>query len=710
MLGNLKLVLLQHRKFLAIFFFIVFLPSITLAIFGIRSIRNERYKLQQQNLEQQRRFVKDFQADVQSLIERDASILREFSTSQAFIDSDYHAFRDLISQRLQEKSLNGNIVVYKPENPSWLPGFQVYPSNAKAFVIPPEWNRLQSDLVRTERAEFQHKNYANAISLYRRILRRIEDNQVRAWIRSRIARCELKLEEYNQATETYRSIISDFPDLFTESGRPLGLVSRLELLDALRSDNNYELFFKESLETYKLLEQNIWSLDGDQLKLYSAMLKNAIDEALVENPSNEIPNNYGEAIENLQNSIEETLEIWRLAEDVRINTLAELNEKTKNLTSNSSLIQKDVHEFNGDDVLVLLLPLDKDKSGNDRNFLGSLIRFKDLEEEVDALAKENSPPGISIILRSTLSGEIIFRESAKAETSPVFTDFFTENFPPWRIEVYLNEGGSTEFFLYKNIFFWIILALLLILFLGSALIIRTIVQEVNLLNLKSEFIASVSHEFKTPLTAMGAILERLMGDEVSDPKKAKEYYRILSHDSERLKRLVKNVLDFTKIEEDKREYRLESTNIVDLIRREVDNFEKEHELDGFSVKTTIDDNIPPIFADEEAMSQALRNILDNAAKFSREEKNIQVEASLEDHIVKITVRDKGVGIPESEQSKIFEKFYRGKKASSVAPTGTGLGLTLVKHIMIAHGGDVVVQSQPGKGSSFSLILPIGKGG
>jgi signal transduction histidine kinase len=278
------------------------------------------------------------------------------------------------------------------------------------------------------------------------------------------------------------------------------------------------------------------------------------------------------------------------------------------------------------------------------------------------------------------------------------------------VEVYLNESGVTEFFLYKNIFFWIILALLLILFLGSGLIIHTMVQEVNLLNLKSDFIASVSHEFKTPLTAMGAILERLLGDEVSDPKKTKEYYQILSHDSERLKRLVKNVLDFTKIEEDKKKYRLASTDIVNLVRREVHSFEKEHEMDGYRVGITIDDDIPPVFADEEAMSQALHNILDNAAKFSGKEKDIHVEVSLEQDMVKIAVRDKGVGIPENEQKKIFEKFYRGKQASSVAPTGTGLGLTLVKHIMEAHRGDVVVQSQLGEGSRVSLILPVDKGG
>ena len=710
MLGNLKLVLLQHKKFLAIFFFIVFLPSIILAIFGIRSIHNERYKLQQQNLEQQRRFVKDFQTEVHSLIERNSSSLREFSTSRAFIDWDYRAFSDLISQRLQEKSLLGNIAIFKSENPSWLPSFQAYPPGARTLVVPSEWKRWQPNIARAERAEFQRKNYSDAISLYGHILRRAEDNQIKAWIQSRIARCELKQKDFNQALLTYRSIISDFPDSLTESGRPLGLVSRLELLDALRSENNFELFFQESLETYKQLEQNDWSLDGDQVKLYAAMLKNKIDEALADNSSDDVPGNYITSIDNIQDLIEKKLEIWRMAEAVRMNILPGISEKLENSRSDSPQILKNTLEIDENDVLVLLLPVDTKNSGFYEKFLGSLLRIGDLSEAIDSLITENSSPGISLLLRSTLSGKIIFGDETRAEVSPVFTDFFPENFPPWRVEVYLNESGVTEFFLYKNIFFWIILALLLILFLGSGLIIHTMVQEVNLLNLKSDFIASVSHEFKTPLTAMGAILERLLGDEVSDPKKTREYYQILSHDSERLKRLVKNVLDFTKIEEDKKEYRLASTDIVNLVRREVHSFEKEHEMDGYRVGIMIDDDIPPVFADEEAMSQALHNILDNAAKFSGEEKDIYVEVALEKNMVKITVRDKGVGIPENEQKKVFEKFYRGKQASSVAPTGTGLGLTLVKHIMEAHSGDVVIRSQPGEGTYVSLILPLGKGG
>jgi len=709
MLENLKLVLTQHKKFLAIFFVVIFLPSVILAFFGIRAIRNERYKFQQQNLDQQKQFVRSVQAGIRSLIERNSLSLKELSSSKAVFDRDYRAISNLVTQRLQDESLFGQTVIWNYKDPPWFPGLQPYPPAVKTLVVPEEWRKWQPDLEKAERAEFRGRNFSEAVILYNQILNRTEDNQVKARILSRVGRCEVKHKKFKQALIIYRSIIADFPDLLTESGRPLELVSSLEMLDVLRLDKNYDGFFRESLKTYNRLNENVWSLDGDQTKLYTTMLKNMIDEVLAQNSSNDIPADYRAAVDDLQDLIDKKLEIWRMAEAARRNILPGIREKLENLSSDSAQVQKNAFEFEDNDILVLLIPLDRNSSGQYREFLCSLLRIRDLMKAIDSLAKENCPSGVSILLRSILSDKIIFGDAKVSQGSPVIAEFFPENFPPWRLELYQTGEGESGFFLYKNIFFWTILALLFILFFGSGLIIRTIIHEVNLLNLKSEFIASVSHEFKTPLTSMAAVIERLLDDEVKDAGKAQEYYRILSHDSERLKRLVKNVLDFTKIEEGKREYKLASTDIVELVRREVKSFEKENKSDSLKVGIEIDDNIPPVFADEEAMGQALRNILDNAAKFSGQEKKINVQIVRKENSVEIAVRDRGIGIPENEQKRIFEKFYRGKQASSVSPTGTGLGLTLVKHIVDAHGGKIIVRSQPGEGSSFSLILPIHKG-
>ena len=131
---------------------------------------------------------------------------------------------------------------------------------------------------------------------------------------------------------------------------------------------------------------------------------------------------------------------------------------------------------------------------------------------------------------------------------------------------------------------------------------------------------------------------------------------------------------------------------------------------GSRVELSIEGDIHLVSADEEALSQAFHNILDNAAKFSGREKKIEVKVVCKESRVEIAVQDWGIGISENEQKKVFEKFYRSKQASSVSPTGTGLGLTLVKHIMDGHAGSVVIQSQLGKGSCVSLVLPSTQGG
>jgi signal transduction histidine kinase len=709
MLDNLKLVLLEHRRFLAIFLLIVFIPSILLAFFGIQAINNERYRLQQVNLEQQRGFVKSLKGEVQSLFDKDLFTLREVSLSRALSDMDYPAFSEAISQRLLMGDVRGRVVVWSNASPAWFPGLAERPPGGQQRPIPAQWKEFQSDLKRAERLELRLRNYPEAISFYRQILRRSNDNQVRAWIFSRIARCEVKQKNYTQALTTLRSLIDNFPGCFTESGRSLEVVTRMAILDALLAENNIAGFFRESFQTLKRLDEIFWTLDASQAHMYAGMILEKVDETVKDVPPDNVPEDFQSSLDVIRFSIDKKMEIWRLAEAVRENLLPNLQEKMKDTAGNIQNLSKNILEYRGRDILVLLLPLDSQGSENPFDFLGSLLEFEDLDQPIDTFIESNAPPGISVLFRSNLSNAVLYGEGRFADQTPVLTEFFSENFPPWKVELFQEEGIALSLPLYRNIFFWIILALMVIVFFGSGLIIRTIVQEVGLLNLKSEFIASVSHEFKTPLTAMGAILERLLDDEVKDPQKIREYHRILSHDSEKLKRLIKNVLDFSKIEDGKREYKLIETDIPRLVRKEVDSFLKENRMAGFEVETTIEDEIPEVLADEEALSQALHNILDNAAKFSGREKKIDVEVKHKEHSVEISVQDRGIGIPESERKKVFEKFYRGKQASAVSPTGTGLGLTLVRHILDGHGGNVVISSQPEKGSRVSLILPLAKG-
>ena len=707
MFDNFKFALIQHKRFLAVFFIVVFLPSLLLAVFGIRAIYNEKYKLRQRTFEQQQEFLSGIKSEIAAIIEKRASSLKELSSSPAFRDGDYRAIRSTVSLGLRSETLLGEIVVWRIDGEPWLPGLQERPPAAIPLTVPDGWMTLGPDLEEAEEGEFRRREFSKAISLYRRLLPGAKDRRIKAWLLNRIARCEFKRENRGEAVVIYRSLIEDFADLPTESGRPLELVSRIEVLDALRADKDMDRFFEDSLVAYSRLQDNPWSLDSAPFQFYAAMLQEKIAEALVAGASVPVQAGYLPAVEGHQQLIEKKLSAWKLARAFQADVLPGLARGLENQGAQEIPLLRTAFEFEGNDVLALVVPLDGMGSARNTRFLGALVLTEHLRGLLDPLLSRSGPPGAALFIRSNLIGRIVLgsEDQDPPATKPVLTDVFQGYFLPWQLELHPVGPGIPEAPIYRNLFFWIILALLVILFIGSGLIIRTIVQEANLLKLKSDFIASVSHEFKTPLTAMGAILEHLHRGEVKDPQRMHEYFGVLRHDSDRLKRLVKNVLDFTKIEDGKREYRLRPTDIAQLAEREIRSFEKESGIEDFRIGFQSDDAVPSVPVDEEAISQALHNILDNAVKFSPKDRSIEVEVRKKDGAVEIAVQDRGIGIPENEQKRIFEKFYRGRRAASVSPTGTGLGLALVRHIVDAHHGDVVIQSRPGEGCRVSIILP-----
>jgi signal transduction histidine kinase len=186
----------------------------------------------------------------------------------------------------------------------------------------------------------------------------------------------------------------------------------------------------------------------------------------------------------------------------------------------------------------------------------------------------------------------------------------------------------------------------------------------------------------------------------------KEYFSVILQDTGRLARLVGNLLDFSRIEEGRKEYEFAPTDMVEWLRQTVDDFRQETIGGTVEVRIHVDGEIPAISIDRAAMSQALSNLLDNAAKFSAEDRRVDLRVEHRDAKVIIAVQDHGIGIPEHERTKIFEKFHQGPAPPGKSARGTGLGLTLVKHTVEAHGGTITVESQTGRGSTFVVTLPV----
>jgi signal transduction histidine kinase len=248
-------------------------------------------------------------------------------------------------------------------------------------------------------------------------------------------------------------------------------------------------------------------------------------------------------------------------------------------------------------------------------------------------------------------------------------------------------------------------ALSLVLTGGIVLTYRNVTKEMALARLKSDFVSNVSHELRTPLSLIRLYAETLEMGRLTHPEKHQEYYCIIRKESERLTALINNILDFSRIEAGRKEYDFRETDMRELVHNTLDSYRYQIEQSGFTFEEKIDD-VPPMRVDREAMARSLLNLLNNALKYSQDRKFIGVNLYRDNGSVKLEVVDQGIGIPHQEQNKIFEKFYRVGDPLVHNTKGSGLGLSLVLHIVQAHGGDVSVDSAPGQGSKFTIVLPV----
>jgi signal transduction histidine kinase len=232
-------------------------------------------------------------------------------------------------------------------------------------------------------------------------------------------------------------------------------------------------------------------------------------------------------------------------------------------------------------------------------------------------------------------------------------------------------------------------------------------REVLLAEMRSQFVSSVSHELKTPLTAIRMFAETLRLGRAKDTATQMEYLDTIVNESERLTRLLNNVLDFSKIEQGKRTYHPCPASLPEIVRTTARAMEYPLKQQGFVLDVRIDESLPQIRVDRDAIEQAVLNLLSNAMKYSGESRWIELRLRREDDYAIIQVIDKGVGIDPKDQERIFDKFYRVPTRDNQSLPGTGLGLSLVAHIAKAHGGSVRVESAPGEGSAFSIFLPLG---
>ncbi|HTS24841.1 MAG TPA: HAMP domain-containing sensor histidine kinase [Bryobacteraceae bacterium] len=240
---------------------------------------------------------------------------------------------------------------------------------------------------------------------------------------------------------------------------------------------------------------------------------------------------------------------------------------------------------------------------------------------------------------------------------------------------------------------------------GTYFIGRAIRREMEVSRMQSDFVSGVSHEFRSPLTSIRQLSEILALGRVPSEERRQVYYETLVRETARLQRLVEGLLNFGRMEAGARQYRFEELEAGALVRQVVGEFESQVAGSARHIETSGTAAPCRIEADPEAISVALRNLVDNALKYSPNFPTVWVEWGVEGHHVAIRVRDRGPGIAVGERKAIFRKFVRGTAAAGGSVKGSGVGLAMVRHIVDAHGGDITVESGPGTGSTFTMLLP-----
>ena len=263
---------------------------------------------------------------------------------------------------------------------------------------------------------------------------------------------------------------------------------------------------------------------------------------------------------------------------------------------------------------------------------------------------------------------------------------------------------------------WVLISLLFVsILIGGTLVLRTVRAEVVLSRQKTTFVANVSHELKTPLTSIRMFAEMLLEGRQRSENKKQEYLSLMVSESERLTRLINNVLDFSRMEQGRKHYSMERLDLAALCTELLESQRPRYEQSGFQLELRAQ---PPenrvaaqvwVQADPEALKQSILNLLSNAEKYAGIGKVIEVEIHKVESWVCIDVMDRGKGVPPSQAKRIFEEFYRGDDSLAAKVRGSGLGLSITRRILRDHGGDVLYLPREGGGSIFRIQLPVANG-
>ncbi len=687
---------LKKRKIIIYYTITIVIPCIILGVLAYRGIKNDQALLER---ESRRSFqvtsqklmlnVKDYLGDVEEkFLEITDSI--PIPGKNFFSNTSLEYYIDSIPIIEGVFFLNENTelyqldyhMLYHPE--ASLEKRDEIISNSIAQVIEQGWQY-----------EYRLKNYKKATLHYQTGLLKATNDYEKALIFNSIARLQKKNDQKQQALKTYENLYDSYSDIYIEGEIPIGMISLLE-------SSNLYLELGDTIQNINTINNLLSEIKNIKWKINYATYSNFIGSIV-------------QSVESLKNSQRESLEHLQTS-DMLLQDIYDYERKNEYLInlqtvkSSSDILNGlfDHHHIlsnNGDSYFLFLNP-------------GRQIAKWGIVYNQEILLKEIINPMLQQIsgdqdfewkIVSNNGTVLMSSDKLTANLNPI-NIVFSKPLPPWTLVILPKKSIGIASFVFNNqsIFFYIFLLILIILAFGLYFTMFIVNNELRISELKSNFISTVSHEFKSPLTSIRQMAEMLNDGRVPSTKRKQKYYMAMLKESKRLSLLINNMLNFSKMEVGQKNFFFEKGNLANITEEMVVSLGNYWRDKGFEINFILNKSVPDSYFDKESIKQVLQNLVDNACKYSGKSKKIEVRVTSDKTKIYMSVKDYGIGIKKEDQRNIFNRFYRSSDVLIQTVKGSGIGLTIVKEIIKKHQGSIILSSAHGKGSDFQIILPIQK--
>jgi signal transduction histidine kinase len=672
-----KLTVSPLLKLTILFLFLFIIPGLILSYLSIQNIANQKELTEKRLLEEQNDLATNLAGEFEKRLYDNAvsffKITDSLNTKPALSISILDSL-DFVAQAFIVDNQGQFIWPY------YLHQSQIKRTYHKS-------QKFLNEYTKAEKLEFTHTDLKLATQAYDNAFKRAKNKAEQAASLNGLARVSTKRGHNKRAQTHYRTLAEEYGTEIDSEGVPFAYYSLHQLI---RPD-----IFSPDDATYKDIKFILSSLNGGKIPLtdhVELLIKELSEWTATQN----FPGKQSkDQIINLTNSIGNKFTFAIREGNLIKQYISGILDPTNWPVAGDfkALIG------NSDDQPVLLITNSTSKSSTLVGFKVNLDTLKNKMLSTVIQSDNEFEMEVDITSRHQIAKMGVSPYSMVKELSPLV--------PSWQIFIkpqnmeIINNYISTKRWVYSIALTFLIAGM----FVGIILILRDMSRERRIAQLGSDFVSNVTHELKTPLTSIRMLAETMHLGRVQKKNERLEYLSIIVNETERLTRLINNVLDFSKIEKNKKEYHFEPIDLSDVVQSAVSSMQYWMNEQGFKIESQIELNVKTK-ADGDAIEQAVLNLLSNAMKYSFERKEINLRLWTENQSTYIQVEDKGIGIPESRQNRIFNKYYRAHVGHEQDKGGAGLGLTVLKHIVDAHRGKIELESNVNQGSIFTIILPV----